>query len=68
VAASKDDDIDSVDGVDDARLDRQRWVVDVGFFKAWGQLVTKPDGLLRTVGRTSLNEVYALVRFNALDE
>jgi hypothetical protein len=57
-----------VDGIDGARLDRRRLIADFGFVKAWGQLLTRPDGLLRTVGCTSLNEVYALVRFNALDE
>jgi hypothetical protein len=36
------------------------------FAKAWGHVFARPDGLLRMVGRTSLNEVYALVRFNIL--
>ena len=36
--------------------------------KTWGQLPTRPDGLFRTVGRTSLNEAYVLVRFKLLDE
>ena len=36
--------------------------------KTWGQLLTRPAGLLRTVGWILLNELYALARFKALDE
>ena len=38
----------------------------LGFVITWGQLLTRPDGLLRTVGRISLNELYALECFKAL--
>lgn len=56
------------DGVRDVRGEGWRRVA--GFVSAitWGQSVTRPDGLLRTVGRISLNELYAFWRFKALCE
>lgn len=55
------------DATDGVRLECRRWSMKfAGFPKDWGQFPTRPDGLLRHVGRTSLNEVMALVRFNIL--
>lgn len=56
------------DGVDGVRGDDRRRVAELGFIKARGQLSTRPDGLLWIVGRSSLNEVYAFVRFKLLNE
>jgi hypothetical protein len=38
------------------------------FAKTWDQLLMRPDGLLRIVGRTSSDGSYALVRFKRLDK
>ena len=62
---SKDD--DDVDGVDDADGVRLGCRVDMLIFnRAWGQFLTRPDGLLQIVGWASLKDVYTLVRFKAL--
>ena len=55
-------------GVDGVRGEGWRWAAGVVFAKTRGQLLTRPEGLLRTVGRTSLNELCVLVRFKVLDE
>ena len=57
------------DGVNGVRgKTRQRLVAGPVLDRTRGQLLTRPDGLLRAVGRISLNEAYALVRFKLLDE
>lgn len=50
---TESEDIEDADGV---RLGRRSCVATPAFVKTWGQLPTRPDGLLRTVGRISLNE------------
>lgn len=65
--AERKDDADNVDGVNDTdgvRLECQ--VAMLVFDKAWSQFWTRLDGLLRIVGWTSLEGVYALVHFKAL--
>ena len=67
MAEGKDEDADDVDGVDDADGVRLgRWTAILIFDRAWGQFPTRPDGLLRIVGWTSLKDVYALECFKAL--
>ena len=64
-SARVEDDSDNVDG---DRGETRRWVAGPVLDRTRGQLLTRPAGLLRTVGRTSLNELYVLVRFKLLDK
>ena len=74
------DDDDSVESVELERLWRgeperlwggepeRPWRGELAFVTTWGQWVTRPDGLLRIVGRTSLSELNAFARFRALEK
>ena len=74
------DDDDGVESVELERLWRgeperlwggepeRPWRGELAFVMTWGQWVTRPDGLLRIVGRTSLSELNAFARFRALEK
>ena len=66
------DDDDGVESVELERLWRgepeRLWRGKLAFVTTWGQWVTRPDGLLRIVGRTSLSELNAFACFRALEK